>query len=86
VGEDQPGVKETSWMKEGNCKGADPELFFPERLDHAGRRVAIAVCDGCPVTNLCLEYALKNRIETGIWGGMSTRDRRKLSRERQKER
>jgi WhiB family redox-sensing transcriptional regulator len=37
---------------------------------------------GCPVRTECLADALDNRIEFGIWGGMTERERRALLRRR----
>jgi WhiB family redox-sensing transcriptional regulator len=30
----------------------------------------------------CLEYALRNRIDHGVWGGASERERRRILRAR----
>jgi WhiB family redox-sensing transcriptional regulator len=30
----------------------------------------------------CLEYALRNRIDHGVWGGASERERRRILRQR----
>ena len=40
------------------------------------------VCSGCPVRVECLAEALDNRIEWGVWGGMTERERRLLLRQR----
>jgi hypothetical protein len=37
---------------------------------------------GCPVRFECLAEALDNRIEWGVWGGMTERERRLLLRQR----
>jgi len=34
------------------------------------------------VRALCLEYALNNKEQFGIWGGTSERERRRLRKER----
>jgi WhiB family redox-sensing transcriptional regulator len=44
--------------------------------------VARRICADCPVKDLCLEYALVNRIDHGVWGGCSERERRRLLRQR----
>jgi hypothetical protein len=36
------------------------------------------VCARCPVRQPCLEYALSNRIASGVWGGLTERERRPL--------
>ena len=63
----------TAWMADGNCRNYAPAVFFPS--DGVGVDRARAICKGCPVTGTCLEYALENRIEHGVWGGCSERER-----------
>ena len=69
-----------AWHQHGACRGADPNLFFPERGESV--KEAKAVCARCPVRAECLEYALENHEVVGIWGGLSARERRQLSRTR----
>jgi len=71
---------DTKWMAEGNCAQRPPDLFFPH--DGVGVEKAKKVCDGCPVLDRCLEYALRNRIEHGVWGGCSERQRRRILKAR----
>lgn len=71
-------AKQPEWMGEGLCAQTDPELFFPERGGHW--QEAKAVCNGCPVRDLCLEFALTHG-ERGIWGGTSDRDRMRMRRQ-----
>ena len=62
---------DTNWMAEGNCRSEAPSLFFPS--DGVGVEVARRVCATCPVKEPCLEYALRNGIDHGVWGGASER-------------
>lgn len=71
---------ETSWMSHGNCRTVPPSKFFPS--DGVGVEIARKVCAGCPVTEPCLEYALANRIDHGVWGGCSERERRRILKRR----
>ncbi|MGI9032264.1 MAG: WhiB family transcriptional regulator [Acidimicrobiales bacterium] len=71
-------------MAEGNCRNQPPSLFFPS--DGVGVEVARRVCAGCPVKEPCLEYALRNGIDHGVWGGASERERRRIARRRRLER
>ena len=48
----------------------------------AAQNRAKAVCMRCPVRTECLADALDNRIEFGVWGGMTERERRALLRRR----
>lgn len=68
------------WQDYANCRGADADLFFPER--GASTRKAKSICGACEVKGDCLEYALVNGEKFGIWGGMSERERRRVRRER----
>ena len=70
----------TGWMSEGTCRLHPPAVFFPS--DGAGVDRARAICGRCPVTERCLDYALENRIEHGVWGGASERERRRILRRR----
>ena len=72
--------EEYAWMVEARCRGASPSEFFPS--DGIGVELAQNVCDGCPVRAECLEYALDHRIEHGVWGGASERERRRILRRR----
>ena len=40
------------------------------------------MCFGCAVRTECLADALDNRVEFGVWGGMTERERRALLRRR----
>jgi WhiB family redox-sensing transcriptional regulator len=68
------------WMLSGLCRDRDPSFFFPS--DGVGVEHARRVCAECPVKVECLEYALEYRIEHGVWGGASERERRRILRSR----
>jgi WhiB family transcriptional regulator, redox-sensing transcriptional regulator len=70
----------TAWMAEGNCRNYPPAVFFPS--DGVGVDRARKICNGCPVIDTCLEYALEERIEHGVWGGCSERERRRIQKRR----
>ena len=40
----------------------------------------------CPVKEPCLEHALAHRIDHGVWGGCSERERRRILKRRRSER
>lgn len=73
-----PQVNGDQWALQAKCRGMEDALF-PEG---ANQKRARAVCMGCPVRSNCLAEALDNRIEWGVWGGMTERERRQLLRER----
>ena len=74
---------ELPWLTEARCRTEDPELFFP--VGNTGPAVdqieqAKAICRDCKVTNNCLEYAIKENQDNGIWGGLSEDERKSLKR------
>ncbi len=71
---------DSAWMQKGKCRELAPETFFPS--DGVGVEIARRICADCPVKEPCLEYALHNRIEHGVWGGASERERRRIARRR----
>jgi WhiB family redox-sensing transcriptional regulator len=70
----------TEWMARGKCKEVAPDTFFPS--DGMGVLHAQRICAECPVAQACLEYALTNHIDHGVWGGCSERERRRILRRR----
>ena len=70
----------TDWMARGKCKDLDPAVFFPS--DGMGVQAAQRICSDCPVRLECLEYALADRVDHGVWGGASERERRRMLRRR----
>lgn len=70
--------EDTIWQLHAACLGVDPELFFPGKEHPADLAAARAVCQDCPVRIDCLEYALANGEQYGIWGGRSERERRRM--------
>ncbi len=69
------------WRLESACRDTDPDLFFPvgttgpalEQIE-----AAKAICRLCEVRGECLDYALTTNQESGVWGGTSEEERRKL--------
>ncbi len=70
---------EADWSARAACKAADPDELF---VQGAAQNRAKAVCSGCPVRTECLADALDHRVEFGVWGGMTERERRALLRRR----
>ena len=66
------------WWEDAECRGMDPNLFFPERGDDTTE--VKAICAGCPVRLECGSYAIEHNEHHGIWGGASERQRRQIRR------
>ena len=63
------------WANVALCrKSSGDELFVRGAEQHKAK----AVCGACPVRAECLAEALDNKIEWGVWGGFTERERRAL--------
>lgn len=79
------GLCPPAWMDDALCAQVDPELFFPGK--GGSTRDAKAVCAKCTVAAECLDYALayeagehgtSTSYPSGIYGGLSERERYRL--------
>jgi WhiB family redox-sensing transcriptional regulator len=71
------------WMKDRACTedNIDPEAFFANNATVESMELAAfakGLCFDCPVRDACLTYALENKVEFGIWGGLDEFERRSL--------
>lgn len=73
-----------AWQARAACRGPQAVVFFPpstfERKDQKLERESRAkgICGECPVTEACLEFAVRIREPHGIWGGLNEAERRLL--------
>ena len=75
IGTSWPGNDEP-WVADALCAQTDPEVFFPQKGEKP--KDAKKVCLGCEVRFDCLDYALRNHENYGVWGGHTERERRQL--------
>jgi WhiB family redox-sensing transcriptional regulator len=73
-----------AWLEQAACRGEQSAVFFPpatferKEVRLARERSAKAICRTCPVTEQCLDYALRTREPHGVWGGLNEVERRQL--------
>jgi WhiB family transcriptional regulator, redox-sensing transcriptional regulator len=72
-------IEQPDWRVNAACRDEDPDGLFVRGKE---QRKAKLVCIACPVRTECLAEALDGRIEFGVWGGMTERERRALLRRR----
>ncbi|NDK89602.1 WhiB family transcriptional regulator [Gordonia desulfuricans] len=72
------GEARLSWVSQARCRGENPDDLF---VRGAAQRKAATICRHCPVQLQCGADALDNRVEFGVWGGMTERQRRALLRQ-----
>jgi WhiB family redox-sensing transcriptional regulator len=58
------------------CKGGDEWHSDDTRL----QRRAADLCRACSLLDACARYAIASNEPTGVWGGLTPRDRAKLRR------
>jgi WhiB family redox-sensing transcriptional regulator len=68
------------WMSRGICAQVGGDEWFPEKGGTTKR--AKLICSRCPVQAECLQYALDEDIDWGVWGGASREERQFMRRER----
>ena len=68
------------WTKQAACADQPTRLWFAgdgRNPNTKNAKAALAICDGCPVSEACLEYALEMPPPWhGIFGGMTPQQRR----------
>jgi WhiB family redox-sensing transcriptional regulator len=75
------------WLEQANCKNKDTSIFFPDYGLPGAMKIAKKakeICSRCSVKTECLEFAIENREEFGIWGGMMVNERKKLISKRRR--
>lgn len=61
-----------------HCRDTDPDALF---TFGKSQDQAVGVCHECPIRVACLTEAMEHRIDDGVWGGMTVRQRRALRKE-----
>lgn len=72
-------IRAREWVEEGRCYGhRDPDPWFSDRSRDV--EWAKRFCAACPVRAECLEYALVESLEFGIFGGLTAGERQQAFR------
>lgn len=61
------------WRSEKNCEGYPVSIFYSGYP--RDEQIAKAICSKCTVSKQCLDEAMKENEEFGIWGGMNPQER-----------
>ncbi|GHB15427.1 hypothetical protein GCM10018777_56860 [Streptomyces albogriseolus] len=74
------------WRDDAACRvHPEPDLWHPASTRGKAHQWQVAeakqVClTRCAVREQCLQYALDQRLDEGVWGGLSEQERRRLHR------
>jgi WhiB family transcriptional regulator, redox-sensing transcriptional regulator len=66
------------WQNRANCKGTDPDEFFPD-AGGSGTQ-AKRICRRCEVTTECLNAAIERDEKFGVFGGMTRNERKRYAK------
>lgn len=73
----------TAWQDSARCREEDPELFFPNG-DSGPNLLTIEkaknICRACPLLEACGRWADAERVEYGIFGGLTEQERKAAHR------
>ena len=67
------------WTTQAACRNSDPDALFVQGAEQNRAKI---VCQACAVPTECHADSLDNRIEFGVWGGMTERERRAILKRR----
>lgn len=67
------------------CAQTDPEAWFPADSTMTSENfMAKRLCRTCSFEAECLELGMATPLPDGIWGGLTTNERRRLRRQRRR--
>ncbi|MEV7154858.1 WhiB family transcriptional regulator [Streptomyces misionensis] len=76
--------RKMNWRLQGACSThPEPDIWHATGSTAQSRSdldEALALCNGCPVREACLDWALTNREAYGLWGGLTEAERRRILR------
>jgi hypothetical protein len=58
-----------------------PDAYFmtgESEDDMSLNKLAISICNACPLQQLCLDYAMEANEAYGIWGGKTSSQRKRV--------
>ncbi|WP_423487912.1 WhiB family transcriptional regulator [Mycobacteroides sp. PCS013] len=68
------------WAVNAVCAESTSEFFYPDEQDYITASAAKWACRRCPVRDECLQWALENDEQFGVWGATTPKERRRIKR------
>lgn len=65
------------WSLQGLCRTTPGDWFPPDNHPNPPAKV---ICQQCPVKQQCLDHAIQEHEEHGIWGATTERERQRIWR------
>ena len=70
-------VPPAGWRALSACASADHGLFVGDISPYQEAR-AKEICERCQVQDACLAFSITHGVQSGVWGGLNGRERRKV--------
>ncbi|WP_025088651.1 WhiB family transcriptional regulator [Mycobacteroides abscessus] len=75
------GLDELEWQMKAACRGVSTDIFYYAETQRGALRKqyevqAKQICNECPVRAHCAAHAIRTDEPHGVWGAMTTRERR----------
>lgn len=69
-----------NWDEDAACRDSDLDDFFADSSRHEVEAAlpGMALCRECPVQRECLDFAIKRKMDFGVWGGRTTEERKAI--------
>lgn len=74
------GIHAQPWISQALCPQHEPDIFYAPPTAVHTQRTAKSICADCPVRAECLTHAIEHDETHGVWGGLTARERRDLTR------
>ena len=84
----------SNWETDAACRDMNTEMFFPPADENESRKPSAAaiaaavpakrICFACPVVTDCLNWAIETGQRSGIFGGLTSWERRQLRQRHRK--
>jgi WhiB family redox-sensing transcriptional regulator len=75
---EMPRFEPESWTRDAACREPRDLDDWHQPPNSLRTKAAREVCATCPVREQCLDFAIRNRIDNGIWGGLTEKELRAL--------
>ncbi|WP_078314741.1 WhiB family transcriptional regulator [Mycobacterium sp. D16Q16] len=77
----EPALDELEWQVKAVCRGMSTDIFYDAETQRGALRKqyevqAKRICNECPVRVPCAAHAIRTDEPHGVWGAMTTRERR----------
>ncbi len=71
-------IAKEGWLDRAACRDADNPSIWTSGSQKDSREAKRLCNTICPVRSHCFKWAMENNENTGVWGGLDTKERKEL--------